>query len=73
MRVYRGKIEARSEGISLHTFLRTSPRKINIFKKTKLGSRERNELDEMNVQKALLNVTNILKSTKKMPKKMKEK
>ena len=38
MKVYKGKIEARSEGIiSLYTFLRISPRKINILKKTKLG------------------------------------
>ena len=36
MRVYRGKIKARSEGISLYTFLRISSRKINILKKTKL-------------------------------------
>ena len=35
MRVYRGKIEARNEGISFYTFLRISPRKINILKNTK--------------------------------------
>ena len=68
MRVYKGKIEARNEGISLYTFLRISPRKINILKKTKLDSRELNILDNMNVKKALLNITNILKSTTEMPK-----
>ena len=51
MRAYRGKIEARSENILLYTFLRISPRKINILKKTKLGPRELNEVDEMNVKK----------------------
>ena len=30
MRVYKGKIEARNESISLYTFLRISPPKINI-------------------------------------------
>ena len=70
MGVYRGKIEARNEVISLYTFLRISPRKINILKKTKLGPRELNELDDMNVKKMLFNLTNILKSTTKMSKKM---
>ena len=49
MRVYKGKMEARNESISLYTFLRISPRKINIFKKTKLDPRELNELDDMNI------------------------
>ena len=70
VRVYRGKIEARNESISLYTFLRISLRKINIFKKTKLGSRELNEMDDMNVRKMLLNLTNILKSTTKMSEKI---
>ena len=72
MRVYRGEIEARSDGFSLFIFLRISPRKINILKKTKLGLRELNELDDRNVKKVLLNLTNILKSTTKMSKKMKK-
>ena len=69
MRLYKEKIEARIEDIHLHTFLRISLRKINILKKPKLGLRELNEVDEMNVNKMLLNLTNILKSTKKMSKK----
>ena len=73
MRVYKGKIKARNEGIPLYTFLRISSRKINILKKTKLGPRELNELDNMNVEKMLLNLTNILKSTTKRPKKNEKK
>ena len=69
MRVYKGKIEARNEDIPLYTFLRISLRKINILKKNKLGLRELNELNDMNVKKVLLNLTNILKSTAKMSKK----
>ena len=69
MRAYKGKIEGRNESIPLHTFLRISPQKINILKKTKLNSSELNELDDINVEKMLLNLTNILKSTKKMSKK----
>ena len=69
MRVYRGKIEARNEGISLYIFLTISPRKINIFINTKLDPRELNELNDMNVEKMLFNLTNILKSTTKMLKK----
>ena len=69
MRVYRGKIEARNESISLYTFLRISPRKMNILKKTKLDPRELNEVDDINVVKMLLNITSILKSTTKMSKK----
>ena len=70
MRVYRGKIEARNGSISLYTFLRIFPRKINILKKTKLGPRELiNEIDDTNVKAMLLNLTNILKSTTKMSKK----
>ena len=44
-------MEARNEGISLYTFLRISPRKINILRKTKLGLRELNEVNYMNVEK----------------------
>ena len=51
MRVYKGKIEARNKSISLYTFLKISPRKINISKKTKLGPRELNEVNDMNVKK----------------------
>ena len=68
MRVYKGKIEVRSEDIPFYTFLRISPRKINILKKTKLGPRELNKVDDMNAKKMLLNLTNILKSTTKMSK-----
>ena len=69
MRVYKGKIEARNESISLYTFLRISPRKINILKKTKLNPRELNGVNDMNVKKILLNLINILKSITKMSKK----
>ena len=69
MRVYKGKIEARNEGIFLYIFLRISPRKINILKKTKLDPRELNEVNDINVKKIPLNLTNILKSTTTMPKK----
>ena len=69
MRVYRGKIEAKNEGTSLCTFLRISPRKINILKKTKLDPREFSEVDEINVKNVLLNLTNILKIITKMSKK----
>ena len=73
MRVYRGKIEARSEGISFYTFLRIFPRKINILKKLKLDPRELNEVDDMNVKKKILfNLTNALKSITEMPKKRKK-
>ena len=72
MRVYRGKIEARFKGIYLHTFLRKSPRKINILKNSKLSLRELNKLDDMNAKKMLLNLANILKPTIEMPKKMKK-
>ena len=69
MRVYKGKIEATKEGIPLCTFLRISPRKINISEKTKLGPRELNKVHDMNLKKLLLNLTNILKSTTEMSKK----
>ena len=72
MRVYKERIEARNESISLYAFLRISPRKIYILKKTKLGPRELNELDDMTVKKMLVNLTNDLKSTTKMPKKWKK-
>ena len=54
MRVYKGKFEARNErkpSILLYTFLRISPRKINILKKTKLDPRELNEVNGMNIKK----------------------
>ena len=69
MRVYKGKIEAWSEGISLYTFLRISPRKLNILKETKLDPRELNEVENMKIKKMLLNLINILKSTTKRSKK----
>ena len=72
MRVYKEKIDARNKGISLYIFLRISPRKINILKKTKLNPRELNKVNDMNVKKLLVNLTNILKSTTKIPKKMKK-
>jgi len=62
-------MDARNEGIVLYTFLRISPRKINILKNPKLGPRELNELDDMNVKKTLFNLTNILKPTIEMSKK----
>ena len=68
MRVYKGKIEARNEGIPLYTFLRISPRKTNILKKTKLDPVELNEAKGINFKKMLLNLTNILKSTAKRSK-----
>ena len=73
MRVHRGEMEARNKGIFLHTFLRISPRKINILKKTKLVPRQLNEVDDVNVKKMLLNLPNILKSTTKVPKKWNKK
>ena len=72
IRVYKGKIEARNECISLYTFLSITPRKINILKRTKLDPTEFNELNHMNVKKILFNLTNILKSTTKLPKKWKK-
>ena len=72
MRVYKGKIEARNENIIQHTFLRISSRKINILRKTKLGPRELNEVDHMNVKKIPLNITNVLISATKMSKKQKK-
>ena len=73
MRVYKGKIEARNKkGISLYTFLKIPPRKNNILRKTKLGPRELNEVNDMNVKKMSLNLTNILKSTTKRSKKRKK-
>ena len=68
MRVYKGKIEARNEGVLFYTFWRISPRKINILKKTKLTPRELNEVNDMHIKKMSLNLTNILKSTTKMSK-----
>ena len=50
MRVYKGKIETRSEGISSCTFFGISPRKINISKKNKLVPIELNEIDGMNLK-----------------------
>ena len=73
MRIYKGKIEARNESMSLYTFLRISPRKINILKKTKLSPRELNEVDEVSIQKMLLNLMSILKFTTKISKKKKKK
>ena len=72
MRVHKGKIEARSESISLYTFLRISPRKINILEKAKLSPVELNRLYDMNAKKMLLNLTNILKPTTIISKKMKK-
>ena len=71
MRVYKGKLGGRGEGASLHTFLKITPRKIYVLKKTELGPRELNEINDMNVKKMLLNLTNVLKSTTKMSKKKK--
>ena len=75
MRVYKGKIAARSKGIYLYTFLRISPRKINILKKIKLDLRELNEVNSMNAKKkycSMFNIIDILKSITKMPEKMKK-
>ena len=44
-------MDAKNGGTFLYTFLRISPRKINILKKTKLDPRELNEADDMNVKK----------------------
>ena len=74
MRVYREKLKLETD-ILLYTFLRISPRKINIFKKTKLGPRELNKLNklnEINIKKILFNITNILKSTTNISKKWKK-
>ena len=59
MRVHREKIEARSEGISLSTFLIISLRKINILRRTKLYPIELHGIYEMHVKPMLLNIMNI--------------
>ena len=46
-------MDARNGGAFLYTFSRISPRKINIFKKTKLGPRELNEVNDMYVKKTV--------------------
>ena len=51
MRVFKGKIEARNESTFLYVFLRISPRKINILKKTKLGPKELIKVNDINVKK----------------------
>ena len=56
MRVYKEKIEARNEDISLYTFLRISPRKNNILKRTKLGPVELNDFDDMKVAAATIQI-----------------
>ena len=66
-------MDARNEGIFLHTFLRISPRKINILKKTKLGSRELNEVDDMNVKKIAAQFYQYFEIYYKKIKKMEEK
>ena len=65
----QGKMEARNEHIFLYTFLRISPRKINVLKNPKLGPRKLNEDNDMNVKIVMLVLTNILKSTRKTSKK----
>ena len=72
MRVYKGKIEVRNEDISLYIFLRISPRKINILKKTKLGSRELNEINDMNVKKMAAQFNEYFEIYYKNVKKMKK-
>ena len=58
--------------VSLCTYFWGYLHEKSIFlKKTKLGLRKLNELNDMNVNKMLLNITNVLKSTAKMSKKMK--
>ena len=59
MRVYRGKIEPRNEGIPLYAFFRIFPQKINILKKIKLGFIELNKVYEVHVKTTLLNIMNI--------------
>ena len=66
-------MDAKNGGTFLYTFLRISPRKINILKNSKLSLRELNKLDDMNAKKMLLNLANILKPTIEMPKKTQEK
>ena len=73
MRVYREKIEARSEGVSLYTFLRISPWKINILKKTKLDSKELKEANNMNVKKKAAQFNEYFEIDYKNVKKMKKK
>lgn len=60
MRVYRGKIEARSESNSLYTFLKISPQKINTSKRAKLGPIEVNVAYTLNMKSTQVNITNIL-------------
>jgi len=73
MRVYKGKMDARNEGIVLYTFLRISPRKINILKNPKLGPRELNELDDMNVKKNVVQFNQYFETYYRNVKKMKKK
>ena len=73
MRVYKGKIKAKNESMSLYTFLRISPRKINIFKKTKLGLRELNEVDDMDAKKNTAQFNGYLEIYYKNVKKWKKK
>ena len=73
MRVYKGKIEARNKGIFLQTFLRISPRKINILEKTKLGPRELNKVSGMNVKKNVAQFNERFEIYYKNVKKMKKK
>ena len=72
MRVYKGKVEARSEGISLYTFLRISPRKIIILRKTKFYQREFNEVNDMNIKKNATQFNEYLEIYHKNAKKMKK-
>ena len=73
MRVYKGKIEVRNEGISLYTFLRISPRKINILKTPKLDPRELYEVNVMNVKKNTVQFNEYFEIYCKNVKKMKKK
>ena len=66
-------MEARNEGTFLYTFFRISPQKINILKNSKLGPRELNELNDMNVKKNVVQFNQYFETYYRNAKKMKKK
>ena len=72
-RVYSSFWEAKSRIFYFYTFSRTSRRKINIFKKTKMELTELIKLYKANKKQLLLVLINILKFTTKNVKKGKKK
>ena len=71
-RVYSSFWEAKSRTFFFYTFSRRSRRKVNIFKKTKMGVTELIRLYNTHKKQLLFNVINILKFTTKNVKKRKK-